>query len=228
MTKILAIAPHPDDVESGMGGTILKMIKLGHEVHILDITDGEPTPHGSPEIRRKEANEAAKLLGVASRTILDLPNRFLFDNVESRQKVAEVIRKIRPEIMFLPYWEDAHPDHIQCTLIGEAARFYAKVTSLVIEGEPCYPSRIFYYLCMHLRTHIDPAFIIDISDDHEKKMEIVKTYRSQFSYNEERWNYVSSFITSYERYFGELIRTQFGEPFISREKIGLKDIRDLV
>lgn len=228
MTKILAVGPHPDDIEGGMGGTILRLTKLGHEVHILDLTDGEPTPHGSPEIRRKESQEASTLLGIASRTILDLPNRFLFDNVESRRKVAEVIRKIRPDIMFLPYWEDAHPDHTQCTLIGEAARFYSKITSLDLEGEPCYPSRIFYYLCIHLRVHIDPSFIIDISEEHEKKMQILKAYRSQFNYSEERWNFVSSFITSFEQYYGALIRTQYGEPFISREKIGLKDIRDLV
>ncbi len=228
MTKILAIGPHPDDVEGGMGGTILRLTKLGHEVHILDLTDGEPTPYGNPETRLKESKEAAALLGISSRTILDLPNRFLFDNVESRQKVAEVIRKIRPDIMFLPYWEDAHPDHIQGTLIGEAARFYAKVTSLDIEGEPCYPSRIFYYLCTHLRIHIDPSFIIDVSEEHEKKIQILKVYRSQFTYSEERWNLISTLITSYDQYYGTLIRRQFGEPFISREKIGLKDIRDLV
>ena len=228
MTKILAVGPHPDDVEGGMGGTILRLTKLGHEIHVLDLTDGEPTPYGSKEIRQKESREAATLLGIASRTTLDLPNRFLFDNIESRLKVAEEIRKIGPDIMFLPYWEDAHPDHTQSTLIGEAARFYAKITSLDLKGEPCYPSRIFYYLCMHLRVHIDPSFIIDISEEHEKKMQAVKLYRSQFSYTEERWNLISSFITSYEQYYGALIRTQFGEPFISREKIGLKDIRDLV
>lgn len=228
MTKILAVGPHPDDVEGGMGGAILRLTKLGHEVHILDLTDGEPTPCGNRETRLKESKEAASLLGIASRTTLDLPNRFLFDNVESRHKVAGVIRKIRPDTMFLPYWVDAHPDHIQGSVIGEAARFYAKVTSLDIEGEPCYPSRIFHYVCTHLRVHIDPSFIIDISDEHEKKMEILKAYRSQFTYSEERWNYICNLITSYDQYYGALIRTQFGEPFICREKIGLKDIRDLL
>ena len=109
--KVLAIGPHPDDVEGGMGGSIIKFLKLGHEVHILDLTNGEPTPHGTPEIRSEECDKATALLGVSGRTNLDLPNRYLFDNIESRNKLAEVIRRVRPHIMFLPYWEDAHPDY---------------------------------------------------------------------------------------------------------------------
>lgn len=140
---ILAISPHPDDVEGGMGGSIIKFLKLGHEVHIVDLTDGEPTPHGTPEIRREECKKATDLLGLTNRTTLDLPNRYLFDNVESRKKVAEVIRVVKPDILFLPYWEDAHPDHIQTTQIGEAARFYAKLTKTDLAGEPWYPGRLF-------------------------------------------------------------------------------------
>ena len=109
------------------------------------------------------------MLGVKSRTVLDLPNRYLMDGIETRKKVATVIRKIRPQVLFLPYWIDAHPDHVQATQIGEAARFYAKLTKSDIPGEPCYPDHIFYYLCSHFRLHITPSFILDISREFEKK-----------------------------------------------------------
>jgi bacillithiol biosynthesis deacetylase BshB1 len=225
---ILAISPHPDDVEGGMGGSIIKFLKLGHEVHIVDLTNGEPTPHGTIETRRKECKKATDLLGLISRTTLNFPNRYLFDNVETREKVAEVIRKVRPDILFLPYWEDAHPDHIQTTQIGEAARFYAKLTKTDMAGEPWYPKRIFYYLWSHLRVHLSPAFIIDISDEFEKKVEVVKSYESQFAFNEEKWKHVNGSLHAYGQYYGALIGTPYGEPFASREKLGLRDIRELI
>ncbi len=226
--KVLAIGPHPDDVEGGMGGSIIKFLKLGHEVHILDLTNGEPTPHGTPEIRSEECKEATALLGVTDRTTLGLPNRYLFDNTESRNMVAGVIRRVRPDIMFLPYWEDAHPDHIQATQIGEAARFYAKLTKTDLAGEPWYAGRILYYLWSHQRVHLEPAFIIDISDEFESKVEVVKSYKSQFAFNEEKWKNVNGKLHSYGQYYGTLIGTQYGEPFASREKLGLRDIRDLI
>jgi LmbE family N-acetylglucosaminyl deacetylase len=130
--------------------------------------------------------------------------------------------------MFLPYWEDAHPDHIQATQIGEAARFYAKLTKTDLAGEPWYPGRILYYLWSHQRVHLESAFIIDISDEFESKVEVVKSYKSQFAFNEERWKNVNGKLHSYGQYYGTLIGTQYGEPFASREKLGLRDIRDLI
>jgi len=225
---ILAVGSHPDDVEAGMGGSIIKFLKLGHEVHIVDITDGEPTPHGTPEIRSEECNKATALLGVTGRTNLGLPNRYLFDNIESRNKLAEVVRKVRPHIMFLPYWEDAHPDHIQATQIGEAARFYAKLTKTDLAGEPWYPGRILYYLWSHQKVHLSPAFIVDISDEFEGKVEAAKSYKSQYAYDEEKWQSVNGAMRSCGQYFGSLIGTRYGEPFASREEVGLRDIRDLI
>ena len=225
---ILAVGSHPDDVEAGMGGSIIKFLKLGHQVHIVDLTSGEPTPHGTLELRGEECNKASALLGVSGRTNLDLPNRYLFDNIESRNKLAEVIRRVRPHLMFLPYWEDSHPDHIQATQIGEAARFYAKLTKTDLAGEPWYPGRILYYLWSHQRVHLTPAFIVDISDEFENKVEAAKSYKSQYAYDEERWQTVKGAMLSSGLYFGSLIGTRYGEPFASREKLGLRDIRDLI
>ncbi|GAB64317.1 MAG: bacillithiol biosynthesis deacetylase BshB1 [Candidatus Jettenia sp.] len=228
MTTILAIGPHPDDIEAGMGGSILKLVSLGYDVHILDMTNGEPTPYGSPEIRKREWELSATVLGIKSRTVLDLPNRYLMDSIDARKKVAAVIREIRPEVIFLPYWVDAHPDHVQTTQIGEAARFYAKLTKSDIPGEPWYPACIFYYLCSHFRLHVIPSFILDISREFEKKLKIASIYQSQFAYDEARWKQISNTITAKNQYYGNLIRADYGEPFMSREQIGLRDIRDII
>ena len=228
MAKILSIGTHPDDVDAGMGGSIIKFVSAGHEVHILDLTNGEPTPFGDPETRKKEWGKASKILNIHSRIVLDLPNRYLFDTVDARMKVAQVIRKIRPDVLFLPYWEDAHPDHIQATQICEAARFYAKLTKTDMLHEPWYPKHIFYYYWSNLKVHISPAFIIDISKEYENKILAVKAYQSQFMYSEEQWKSVENKAESICRYFGSLIGVQYGEPFASRENIGLVDIRDIV
>ncbi|GJQ57360.1 MAG: bacillithiol biosynthesis deacetylase BshB1 [Candidatus Scalindua sp. AMX11] len=227
-STVLAVSPHPDDVECGMGGSIIKLLKLGHKVHVVDLTNGEPTPHGTPELRRRECEKATDLLALTSRITLDFPNRYLFDNVEVRYKVAEVIRKVKPEILFLPFWEDAHPDHVQAAQIGEAARFYAKLTKTDMAGDPWYPKRIFYYQWTHMRVQFPPAFILDISDEFEKKVKVVKTYESQFAFSDDRWNSVSGSLHAYGHYYGELIGTRYGEPFACREKIGLRDIGGLI
>src|SRR5262249_51226932 len=143
MASILVFAPHPDDAELGMGGTILKLLKQGHKVHIVDMTNGEPTPQGSVEKRTAEWTAAAKVLGV-ERTVLDFKNREVTYSIEARHKVAAVIRKHKADWLFVPYPLDAHPDHMAVTRICEDARFDAKLTKSTIPGDPVYPKRIIY------------------------------------------------------------------------------------
>jgi bacillithiol biosynthesis deacetylase BshB1 len=164
MAELLVIGAHPDDAEIGMGGAIAAFVQQGHGVVILDLTNGEPTPMGSPEQRRAESEAAARVLGVKRRITLPLPNRYLMDTVENRAAVAEVIREVRPEIVFLPYGVDAHPDHVAAERLGEAARFYAKLTKTEMRGDPHYPGRILHFFCTHYRLHVAPAFILDITD----------------------------------------------------------------
>ena len=111
MLDILVIAPHPDDAEIGMGGAILKFCEEGLQVGVLDLTTGEPTPHGSLEIRQQETSAATEILGIAWRKNLGLANRSLEATIENRAKLAGVIRQQRPTWLFAPYWQDAHPDH---------------------------------------------------------------------------------------------------------------------
>lgn len=223
---ILVIGAHPDDVEIGMGGTIASLARQGHHVVLLDLTNGEPTPMGSPERRKAESEAAARILGAAQRITLPLPNRYLADTVENRIAVAEVIREVRPELMFIPYWVDAHPDHIAAERLSEAARFYAKLTKTEMRGDPHYPSRIFHFFCTHYRLHAVPAFVLDITDQIERKMEAIACYTSQF--NEERGNKdLLDSIRTVAQYWGTRIRRPFGEPFASKELIGLRGLGDL-
>ncbi len=227
MAELLVIGAHPDDVEIGMGGTIAMCTHQAHRVTILDLTDGEPTPMGSPERRRAESEAAARILGVERRITLPLPNRYLADTVENRVAVAEVVREVRPEIIFLPYGVDAHPDHVAAERLGEAARFYAKLTKTEMRGDPHYPRRILHFFCTHYRLHVNPACVLDISEQIERKLEAVACYRSQF--NEERGNAgVLDAIRTVAGYWGTRIRRPYGEPFASKEAIGLANLGDLL
>jgi bacillithiol biosynthesis deacetylase BshB1 len=224
--RVLALGPHPDDVEIGMGGTVLALRDAGHEVVICDLTDGEPTPIGTPERRAREAAEAARLLGVR-RITLEMPNRYLADSVEHRNRVAEIIRAVRPELLFVPYWEDAHPDHRAAAALCEAARFYAKLTRTSIPGEPFYPRRVIHFLGSHYNLHLRPSFILDISPHMETKLRAVAAYGSQFG--PERGN--EAFfedLRAWNRYYGVLIRTAYGEPFVLREEVGLRGLDQFI
>jgi N-acetylglucosamine malate deacetylase 1 len=155
----VVFAPHPDDAEIGMGGTIRALIQKGIRVVIVDLTDGEPTPHGSKEIRATETANASLTLGVTERCNLELPNRSVFDSVDNRKIVANKIRELRPEVLFAPYWEDAHPDHVQACALIESARFYSKFVKSDLQFNPCYPRRVFHYFSTHLRNRFLPSFV---------------------------------------------------------------------
>ncbi len=131
----LVIAPHPDDAELGVGGTMLLLEEQGARVGVLDLTDGEPTPFGSPEIRRRETEAATEVLGLSWRGNLGLVNRRLEADLAARARLAGVLRELRPAVLFAPYWEDAHPDHVAATALVEAARFWAKLTKTDLPGE---------------------------------------------------------------------------------------------
>jgi bacillithiol biosynthesis deacetylase BshB1 len=223
MASILVFAPHPDDAELGMGGTLIKLAQQGHKVHIVDMTNGEPTPHGSVETRAKESAAAAKVLGV-ERTLLGLTNREVVHDISSRHKVAAVIRKHKADWLFVPYPIDAHPDHVAVTKICEDARFDAKLTKTDIPGEPYYPKRIIYYFCTHLRLNFTPNFCIDISDTVEQKHASLLCYRSQFVGASAQ---VPDNVKTTSAYFGTRIGTAHAEPFFTYEMLGFTGLSEL-
>ncbi len=223
--NILVVGPHPDDQELGMGGTIARLAEGGHDVLLLDMTNGEPTPHGDPETRASEAARAAEILGV-SRRLLDLPNREIVHSIQSRHLVAGAIREHRAQIVFTPFLPDAHPDHVATTRIVEDARFDAKLTQTDLPGEPIYPRWLFYYYCTHLRTIPQPSFLLDITGYQQKKRLAILSYETQFVLPEKNRQIVD-WLDAAAIFMGSRIRTAAAEPFFVKEPIGLRSLDDL-
>ena len=226
MTKILVVGPHPDDQELGMGATVAKLASAGHEVLLLDMTNGEPTPYGDPETRAEESAEAARILGV-ERRLLDLPNRMVEHTIAARHNVAGVMRVFGAEMVFTPYYEDAHPDHRAVTRIVEDARFDAKLSNIDLPGEPIYPRWLFYYYATHLRWVANPSFCVDVSGYERVKRESIEAYETQFVMPEKNRRVVE-WVDSSLDYFGSRIGVKSAEPFFTKEPIGLDGFTDLV
>ncbi len=221
----LIVSPHPDDAELGVGGTIIRLIEQGWKVGILDLTSGEPTPLGSLAQRRKETEAANNALGEPWRENLDLPNRSLEPTLENRRALAAVFRRVRPQLIFAPFWEDAHPDHTAATKLIEDARFWAKLSKSDIPGEPFHPRRILYYFSVHLRIVERPSFVLDISAQADSKRAALECYRSQLVDNQpENQPSVIDAVFDRTRFWGHLVGVRHAEPFASREPLGLANL----
>jgi LmbE family N-acetylglucosaminyl deacetylase len=180
---IIFTAPHPDDLEIGMGGTIAKLVKLGHRVGMVHLTNGEPTPRGTPETRVNEMEKAAGILGVQVCEMLGLPNRMLMDNPEARFALATVLRRYRPRVLvgMAGRTVAASPDHYQAQLITEAARFYSQLTKWNDRFDETEPFRIDHLVYRPVPTaseiiHWPTRFVVDISDTIEQKIEAIRCY----------------------------------------------------
>lgn len=225
---VLVVAPHPDDAELGMAGTILSMVAEGKQVGILELTNGEPTPLGSPEIRRRETDAATEKLGIAWRGNLNLPNRSLEASLENRRRLAEAFRDLRPSLIFAPFWEDAHPDHTAATKLVEDAKFWSKLSKTDMAGKPFHPARILYYFSVHLRIVERPSVVIDISRYTAAKREVLECYTSQLVANQPQGEPgVIDRVLERNRYWGIMAGVTSAEPFASREPVGLRSLRDL-
>lgn len=216
----MIVAPHPDDGEIGMGGTMAALVSQGASVVLVDLTDGEPTPYGTPEIRAAESAAASKALGLVHRVQVGIKNREVFDNVINRKKLAEVIRQFRPKVLFGPYWEDAHPDHIEACKLVEGARFYAKLSKSDMIGEPHYPTKLLHFFSTHIRLSFKPSFIFDISQVIDNKIAAIECYKSQFANNPKNQGVIES-VKDENAFWGRQIRCAYGEPFLCRESLGV-------
>ena len=229
MLDALVVAPHPDDAELGMGGTIVRLIGQGWKLGILDLTSGEPTPLGSLERRAAETLAANSALGNPWRQNLGLPNRSLEPTLVNRRVLAGVFRQVRPRLIFAPYWEDAHPDHTAATKLVEDARFWSKLSRSDIPGAPYHPARILYYFSVHLRIVERPSLLIDISDQVEAKDQALRCYRSQLVDNQPAGKPgVIDSVCDRTRFWGHMVGVKHAEPFPSREPVGLTSLDHLL
>lgn len=229
MLDALVIAPHPDDAELGMGGTIVKLMSQGWKVGILDLTNGEPTPLGTAEIRARETAAANAALANPWRKTLGLVNRSIEPSLDNRRALAAVFRQVKPRLLFAPFWEDAHPDHTAATQLVEEARFWSKLSKSDIPGTPHHPARILYYFSVHLRIVERPSFLIDISEQANAKRAALEAYRSQLVDNQplDRPGVIDS-VFDRTRFWGHLAGVLHAEPFASREPVALRGLGDLL
>ncbi len=225
---LLVVAVHPDDAEISVGGTVLKLVRAGKRVGILDLTTGEPTPHGSDEIRAAETAAANDVLGNPWRKNINLPNRKLEATLDARAAIAGIFRQTRPRVILAPYWDDAHPDHVAASQLVDDARFWAKLSRTDLPGEPFHPPRVYYYFSIHLRMLEQASFVVDVSDTFEEKLKAVACYESQFRGKLETFPTPLDDLRGRARYWGWSIGKAYGEPFASREPIGVGDFDALI
>lgn len=225
---VLVVAPHPDDAEISVGGTIIRCREQGLTVGVVDLTSGEPTPHGTLPIRENETRKATECLGINWRYNLGLPNRSLEPSLENRRALAAVFRLTRPKFVFAPFWEDAHPDHVAASQLCDDARFWSKLSRSDIPGIPYWPPRMLYFWSIHLRIHPQPQLAIDISAQIEAKMAAVACYESQLITGRPTTHpTILDDIKDRSRYWGWTIHVGYAEPFAMRETVGLHQLTDL-
>lgn len=230
---ILAIGVHPDDVELGCGGTLLKHIADGRKVGILDLTRGELGTRGSAELRLKEAAAAGDVLGVSARENLGLADGFFQNNEASQREVIKIIRKYRPEIVLANAPHDRHPDHGRASKLVYDACFLAGLPKIETEldgqaQQAFRPKNLYHYIQAY---RLEPSFVVDITDHMDKKMEAVLAYKSQF-YNpesEEPETFIASkgfmeMVKARAVEFGTIAGYQYAEAFIANRYPGVQDL----
>jgi bacillithiol biosynthesis deacetylase BshB1 len=227
---VLVFAAHPDDAELAMGGTIANLTKNNLKVGIIDLTKGELGTRGTAETRQREAFNAAIVLKIAVRENLEIPDGDIKNTRENLMKVIITIRKYKPKIIFAPYFNDRHPDHIDAGNLIKRAMFscgLAKIKTFDKEVPQTHyrPDRLYYYMQTYT---FEPSFIYDISDTFETKMKAVECYSTQFHNPKsvEPETFISrpgfiNYIKSRAEFYGFAIGKNYGEPFYCEEKIEL-------
>lgn len=230
---VVAVAPHPDDLEISCGGTLAKLAKQGYKVGIFDLTDGEPTPRGSSEIRARESEAARLALGVPLRINIGLTNRELMDGPAARYALATALRKYRPSVVITMAGRTpaASPDHHQGHLLAEASRFYSQLTKWNERFDDTEPYRVPHLVYAPVPfdaeiRHWHSSFVIDISAEFEQKIQAIQCYHSQF--DEKRFAQVRHWVSAWNAYNGGRCGYMYGELFTLPHPIGASDLFTLV
>lgn len=234
---ILAISAHPDDIELSCSGTLIAHKSLGYTIGILDLTEGEMSTRGTPEIRQKESVEASQIMGISIRENLGLSDAKFDLSFENQARVIKVLRKYRPEIILANAPYDRHPDHVRASQLIEEAVFKSGLVKIETEdnGEsqlPWRPQKVYHYI---QSVSLEPDFICDISAHMEQKMAAIRVFKSQFfdPKSNEPDTYISNpdflkLIEARSREWGHRIGVSYGEGFVQRQSLGVKSLFDLV
>ncbi len=228
---ILAMGAHPDDVEITCGGTLIQAVRQGHAVGIITLTQGEIGTRGSVELRAQEFDQAAELIGTKVHHSLNLPDSNLAVTEAAKLMVIREIRTYRPTLLFLPYWEDRHPDHGNASQLVQEAAFLAGLKK-IDTGQPSFrPAQLIYYMSA---WEFEPDFVVDISTVIEEKKQAILAYGSQVNNkvlrrNDEDETFISSpqffeFLLARAAYFGHRIGKKYAEPFKIKGVLEVKDL----
>ncbi|MFT8320537.1 MAG: bacillithiol biosynthesis deacetylase BshB1 [Bacillus sp. (in: firmicutes)] len=224
---IVAFGAHADDVEIGMGATIAKYTKAGKNIVICDLTKSELSSNGTVDNRKKEAFEAGNALGITERITLDLPDRGLYLQEESIKKIVEVIRLYKPQLVFVPFLFDRHPDHGNCAKLVEEAVFSAGIKNFMRECPQTHKvQNVYYYM---INGFHKPDFVIDTSEFMDQKINALNCYKSQFIKSSASVDtplvngYIES-IQARETLFGQEAGVLFAEGFIKKKPLLVYDL----
>lgn len=222
----LVFAAHRDDIEITCGGTVIKMTDLGYKVGICDLTQGEMGTKGTEVDRAREADAAAKVMGLSVRENLKLPDAGVQNTRENQLKVVEILRRYKPHLLILPYWEQRHPDHAVTPRLVYDACFLSGLKKLGAPGEPHRPFKILYSTSFFEIKH---SFIVDITNQFSRKLEAVRCYNSQFDDTPESKEIfpparnIFEFMETKARHYGYLVGKKYGEAFLTREYVEVED-----
>tara|TARA_E500000331_G_scaffold353498_1_gene404321 strand:- start:22 stop:747 length:726 start_codon:yes stop_codon:yes gene_type:complete len=234
---ILAISAHPDDIELSCSGTLIAHKSQGYTTGILDLTEGEMSTRGTPETRQKESAEASEIMGLSLRENLGLSDAKFDLSFENQLRVIKVLRKFRPEIILANALYDRHPDHVRAAELIEEAVFKSGLVKIETEDEkgiqlPWRPKKVYHYI---QSVSLEPDFICDISAHMEEKIASIRVFKSQFfdPKSKEPNTYISNpdflkLIEARSREWGHRIGVSFGEGFVQRQSLGVKNLFDLV
>jgi bacillithiol biosynthesis deacetylase BshB1 len=226
---LLAIAAHRDDVELTCAGTLLKARDQGHRTGILDLTAGETGTRGSADLRAREAERAAELLGVSERRNAGLPDAHLHNTEETRRVLVEQIRHFAPRVVILPFPVGRHPDHRIASEVARDACFLAGLARYPADGAPHRPHKILYALA-YREDPVKPTFVVDISDQFDRKLAAIRCYASQFDGAKAAGEIfptgqdLYSLVETQNAHYGSLIRTRYGEPYFTHETMRVDDV----
>lgn len=228
---LLAVGCHPDDVELTCGGTLRRAADQGYRTGILDLTRGELGTKGTPARRTREADRAAEILGATVRDNLELPDAGILPTDETRRRAVAALRRLRPSVVILPWVRGRHPDHRLGSELMRDACFLAGLVKYG-EGEPHRPRKVLY--ATSFREDVGkPTFVVDVSEQFERKMDAIRCYASQFDDAIQAGEAFPTGQPFYDlvetqgRHYGSLIRRPFGEPFVTDETIVVDDVVSL-
>jgi N-acetylglucosamine malate deacetylase 1 len=226
---ILAIAAHRDDVELTCAGTLLKAVDAGYRTAILDLTGGESGTRGSAQLRGDEADRAAKILGVAERRNAGLPDAHLHNTDDARRAIVFQIRHFAPRVVILPFPVGRHPDHRMASELGRDACYLAGLARYDAAGTPHRPHKLLFALS-YREDPVKPTFVVDISEQFDRKLAAIKCYGSQFDGAKAAGEIfptgqdLYSLVETQNAHYGSLIRTRYGEPFFTHETMEVEDV----